>query len=78
MRNISTALKTWLAGGHLTVAICVLLVRTDGVAFGFTTFDRNLTIGGRAVRGEQRDHGESEQAGSGDKRRQSEYQWHPA
>lgn len=47
MRNISTAMKNWLAGSQLTPALCVLLTRTDGVSFGFTTFDRNLTVSGQ-------------------------------
>ena len=45
-RNISIGLADHISGKVLTLANCVLLVRTDGVQVGFTSFDQPIVFGG--------------------------------
>ncbi len=45
-RSISSTLQTFLQGDCLTLAVCVLLTRTDGTQLGFTSVNRDLVIGG--------------------------------
>lgn len=45
-RTIPSALQTHLEGTTLTVALLVLLVRTDGVRFAFTGADSDIAYGG--------------------------------
>lgn len=45
-RTIPIALAQHIAGGRLTLAMCCKATRTDGVIFGFTELDLDLTIGG--------------------------------
>ncbi len=47
MRSVPPALADRLQGGVLTLAKLVLIVRTDGVALGFTSSDRPVTFEGR-------------------------------
>lgn len=46
----AAALYAHLAGGATTVARCWAVTRTDGVAFGFTDHDRDLSFGGVVFR----------------------------
>lgn len=46
MKTFSTALQSHLDGNLTTLATCIRVERTDGEVFGFTTFDRTLTISG--------------------------------
>lgn len=46
MRNISTAMTSFLQRAVLTLATCVRITRTDGRVFGFTDHDTNLVYGG--------------------------------
>lgn len=46
MKPISVTLQAHLDGELTTLATLVKITRTDNVIRGFTTFDRNLTIGG--------------------------------
>lgn len=46
-KAVSSPLLAHLAQPVTTMTTCWLLVRTDGVAFGFTTLDANLTIAGQ-------------------------------
>ncbi len=50
MKSLSSALQAHLAGEVTTLAWLVKLTRTDGVAKGFTTFDRDLVVGGVTYR----------------------------
>lgn len=43
-RSISGAMQTWLGNESVTLAYCVKLTRRDGVIFGFTSFDRDITF----------------------------------
>jgi uncharacterized phage protein (TIGR02218 family) len=44
LRDISSEFATFLQSGVLTLALCVKVVRRDGVAFTFTSHDRNITL----------------------------------
>jgi len=46
MKPISSTLQAHLAGELTNLAYLVKIARTDGTIKGFTTFDKNLTIGG--------------------------------
>lgn len=46
MKEASTALAVHIAGGVTSLATCWKVTRRDGVAFGFTDFDRDLTVDG--------------------------------
>lgn len=46
----SIALQGQLASARSQLATCILLTRTDGNAYGFTTYDRTLLIGSVAYR----------------------------
>ncbi len=46
MRTIPPALSAALGAAATTLALCVRIVRMDGVALGFTTHDRPLVLGG--------------------------------
>jgi uncharacterized phage protein (TIGR02218 family) len=45
MKSISVALQSHLDGELTTLAYLVKIMRTDGVIKGFTTLDKNLTVG---------------------------------
>ena len=47
MRSISSALAAHLAGDVVTLATLWKIVRTDGVIFGFTDHDQDITVGGQ-------------------------------
>ena len=46
MKSVSTALQTHMLGELTTLAYLMKVTRRDGVIKGFTTHDKNLTIGG--------------------------------
>lgn len=46
MRNIPSGLAAHLADGVTTLCHCWKLIRRDGVTFGFTDHDRDLSFGG--------------------------------
>ncbi len=46
MKSASTQLAAHIAGETTTLATCWKVTRKDGVVFGFTDFDRDLTIDG--------------------------------
>lgn len=46
MKSISTALNNHIGSEVTTLCMCWKIVRTDGVQFGFTTHDQDLTIDG--------------------------------
>jgi len=46
----AAALAAHLATGSTTVCRCWGLIRADGVAYGFTDHDRDLTFGGQVYR----------------------------
>jgi hypothetical protein len=46
MKSASTQLATHIAGETTTLATCWKVTRKDGFVFGFTDFDRDLTIDG--------------------------------
>ena len=50
MRALSPHLTQHIAGTLTTLATCWRLLRRDGVMLGFTTHDRDLTIGGQTFR----------------------------
>ena len=45
-RTISSGLQTTLSSPTMCLALCILLNRSDGVNFGFTTHDQNITLSG--------------------------------
>ncbi|OXE37545.1 MAG: beta tubulin [Phenylobacterium zucineum] len=46
MKNLNSALNTHLQTGATTMALCWRVDRKDGVTYGFTEHDRNLTVAG--------------------------------
>ncbi len=46
MKSASTQLATHIAGETTTLATCWKVTRKDGAVFGFTDFDRDLTLDG--------------------------------
>ena len=50
MRNVSDALQARLDSGATTMCRCWLVVRRDGIRFGFTDHDRDLSLDGDVFR----------------------------
>lgn len=46
MKNLNASLAAHLATGTTTMALCWRVDRTDGVSYGFTEHDRDLTVSG--------------------------------
>lgn len=46
MKNLASSLQTALSSSVMQLANCWLITRRDGVALGFTDFDRDLAIAG--------------------------------
>jgi hypothetical protein len=45
-KNISFNLKAEMSGALSTLATCMRVERSDGRVYGFTTYDKTLSIGG--------------------------------
>jgi uncharacterized phage protein (TIGR02218 family) len=50
MKTFDSALTAHLAQEHTTLARCYRLTRRDGMAFGFTSHDQEITLGGLTYR----------------------------
>ncbi|MFN5608238.1 MAG: DUF2163 domain-containing protein, partial [Holosporales bacterium] len=46
MKPLSPTLLSHVAGGVTTLALCVRVVRRDGMRLGFTSFDKDIVMDG--------------------------------
>ncbi|MFN9789847.1 MAG: DUF2163 domain-containing protein, partial [Holosporales bacterium] len=50
MKPLSSTLLSHVAGGVTTLALCVRVVRRDGLRLGFTSFDKDIVMDGLTYR----------------------------